>query len=387
VQTCPASLQIGIKNTFVHIEEACDDEQPKFSKRVTSDVTHDRGARCVESLNQKQLSAECAKAECAWETCIVERSNPPASEGEPEAEPLDANGHRNSVVFEDAMAVKVRIDEFGVKVEEHTFVQPEWSAGSVGHTTGDCKPCAWFWKGGACMRGTTCTFCHVCGEGEMRRRKREKRAASRHGLAGIQTAETLASVNGENWEDDGLYNIEDNTSELWTTADSGVSPSCAFDADYEDSMPTDPDDFGKSRGPAISMPYCKPSLPGAHEQLPAGVLPPPQSYANCFSEDAQLRPNLLVSRSSGSSGRSSGVSELTDLHIIEPHASIGSVGHDKGVCRPCVWFWRPTVSCNKGPLCEYCHLCDEGALKRSLDSKKRNWRKPHTKQIPVPTWI
>lgn len=62
-----------------------------------------------------------------------------------------------------------------------------------------------------------------------------------------------------------------------------------------------------------------------------------------------------------------------------PQESAGSVGHSQGLCRPCVWFWRPT-SCSKGSSCEYCHMCDEGAVARAVASKKA-MRKHKTKTV------
>jgi len=48
------------------------------------------------------------------------------------------------------------------------------SAGSLGHYVGDCKPCAFQFKGG-CQIGAACTFCHLCDQEEKRRRKKEAR--------------------------------------------------------------------------------------------------------------------------------------------------------------------------------------------------------------------
>lgn len=48
-----------------------------------------------------------------------------------------------------------------------------WSAGSIGHEAGYCKPCAFLWKDG-CKDGAACDFCHLCPPGEQKRRKREK---------------------------------------------------------------------------------------------------------------------------------------------------------------------------------------------------------------------
>jgi hypothetical protein len=51
---------------------------------------------------------------------------------------------------------------------------PEWpSVGSVGHFSGQCKPCVHFHKKG-CMNGTDCAFCHLCDAGEVKRRQSKK---------------------------------------------------------------------------------------------------------------------------------------------------------------------------------------------------------------------
>lgn len=52
------------------------------------------------------------------------------------------------------------------------------SVGSAGHSTGDCKPCAFFHSKG-CGNGTRCTFCHVCGPDEKKRRRVEKKQQKR----------------------------------------------------------------------------------------------------------------------------------------------------------------------------------------------------------------
>merc|ERR1712187_598079 len=49
------------------------------------------------------------------------------------------------------------------------------SIGSLGHDTGDCKPCAFFLTKG-CENGTNCKFCHLCDAGEKKRRFKAKKA-------------------------------------------------------------------------------------------------------------------------------------------------------------------------------------------------------------------
>jgi len=51
---------------------------------------------------------------------------------------------------------------------------PSASVGSALHSTGTCKPCAWFWKPESCQWGVECGHCHLCPEGELRRRKKDK---------------------------------------------------------------------------------------------------------------------------------------------------------------------------------------------------------------------
>mmetsp|Transcript_22128 Transcript_22128/g.66507 ORF Transcript_22128/g.66507 Transcript_22128/m.66507 type:complete len:393 (-) Transcript_22128:172-1350(-) len=52
---------------------------------------------------------------------------------------------------------------------------PVVSLGSLLHSQGRCRPCAWLHKSAeGCRHGQQCEFCHLCGPGELKRRKREK---------------------------------------------------------------------------------------------------------------------------------------------------------------------------------------------------------------------
>jgi hypothetical protein len=60
-------------------------------------------------------------------------------------------------------------------------VAVEWaeslpSVGASLHASGQCKPCAWFWKPEGCRWGAECCHCHLCPEGELRRRKKSRQA-------------------------------------------------------------------------------------------------------------------------------------------------------------------------------------------------------------------
>jgi hypothetical protein len=56
------------------------------------------------------------------------------------------------------------------------------SHGSVMHTLGNCRPCAWFHKEKGCQNGRECNYCHVCTDGELKSRKKNKQVAMRLGL-------------------------------------------------------------------------------------------------------------------------------------------------------------------------------------------------------------
>jgi len=57
--------------------------------------------------------------------------------------------------------------------------QPQWSRGSEGHETRACAPCAFYWKEKGCSSGADCTFCHLCGPGEKKKRQKEKKVVWR----------------------------------------------------------------------------------------------------------------------------------------------------------------------------------------------------------------
>jgi hypothetical protein len=57
--------------------------------------------------------------------------------------------------------------------------QPEWSLGSDLHGSGECRPCAWFWRPQGCTNGSECRHCHLCPAGEVKARRKSKLATLR----------------------------------------------------------------------------------------------------------------------------------------------------------------------------------------------------------------
>jgi len=51
--------------------------------------------------------------------------------------------------------------------------------GSLLHSTGQCRPCAWFYKPVGCQGDSDCGFCHLCPEGALKAKKKMKLAKKR----------------------------------------------------------------------------------------------------------------------------------------------------------------------------------------------------------------
>eukprot|EP00929_Paragymnodinium_shiwhaense_P070819 TRINITY_DN3594_c0_g1_i1.p1 TRINITY_DN3594_c0_g1~~TRINITY_DN3594_c0_g1_i1.p1 ORF type:complete len:245 (-),score=32.12 TRINITY_DN3594_c0_g1_i1:433-1167(-) len=68
------------------------------------------------------------------------------------------------------------------------------SSGSALHSYGKCSPCAWFWKAKGCRSGLECTFCHLCPQDELKKRKRAKVDAIRCGMLEPAIRQVYAGV-------------------------------------------------------------------------------------------------------------------------------------------------------------------------------------------------
>merc|ERR1719491_255952 len=49
--------------------------------------------------------------------------------------------------------------------------------------------------------------------------------------------------------------------------------------------------------------------------------------------------------------------------------SIGSMGHNRGLCRPC-GFVHSRNGCSSGASCKFCHLCPVGSIERQRKMKR-----------------
>jgi len=111
----------------------------------------------------------------APELVVLSNSPPPPPTGLPRAVggevPRDAKLSKGQARH--ASALSRRAEQAQQLVETFGLGSPELpTIGSVAHTFGKCKPCAFVYKKG-CSNGTGCEFCHLCEPGEKRRRLQE----------------------------------------------------------------------------------------------------------------------------------------------------------------------------------------------------------------------
>mmetsp|Transcript_18169 Transcript_18169/g.31899 ORF Transcript_18169/g.31899 Transcript_18169/m.31899 type:complete len:342 (-) Transcript_18169:75-1100(-) len=206
------------------------------------------------------------------------------------------------------------------------------SVGSALHGTGQCKPCAWFWKPQSCANGRDCLHCHLCPNTAIKTRKKlmlayKKESELRREPAGLD----------------------------------------ALSSPQASSAITNPTLLGSSRslqGSALhGTGECKPCAWVWHEK---GC----KNGKDC--EYCHLCPQgeLKVRRKQK-------LQVLRGVSSEQPEAeeecpSVGSAAHESGACRPCAWFWKPE-GCKNGKECKHCHLCPEGELRRKRTEKRHSF--------------
>mmetsp|Transcript_82465 Transcript_82465/g.163695 ORF Transcript_82465/g.163695 Transcript_82465/m.163695 type:complete len:808 (-) Transcript_82465:404-2827(-) len=231
------------------------------------------------------------------------------------------------------------------------------SIGSSTHGTGQCRPCAWFWKPQGCQNGADCRHCHLCREGEIKARKKLKAESLR-----IQPDGDSSDVQQEaeeQPEDDGT---------------AAISPPPGL-AEPETPQATDG---------GISVGSTK---HGGGECRPCAWFWKPQGCRNgadcchchlCPAGELKVRKKekadtLRQERVEEQQAQEHACAEMMQFHQAmnpfclpmvppAPLPSLGSALHGTGMCRPCAWFWKPQ-GCGNGMDCCHCHLCPEGEIK------------------------
>lgn len=132
--------QLKVKNTFIDGTESDDEDRPPMLKRKT--------------MPYPLRSFEPEVAEQIDEGQLVQVGTP--------EEPSPA-----------------AVDVIMTIIEPLETRQPGFSKGSELHGSGNCKPCAWFWRPQGCANGVDCEHCHQCTAAELRARKKAKKLTKR----------------------------------------------------------------------------------------------------------------------------------------------------------------------------------------------------------------
>jgi len=294
------------------------------------------------------------------------------------------------------------------------------SLGSALHDSGECRPCAWFWKLQGCQNGRECRHCHLCPDGEIKVRKKEKLGSLRQ-----EMKEKLGGWRPEKQQSE-EHQPQQQAEELGQDA-LLLSQACA-PAPRPLCLPIVPPaiipppalpSVGSSlHGTGMCRPcawFWKPQGCGnglncchchlcpegeikARRKMKAAVLrhhgavhdPLEVQQEHLGQWDFQWGPqgqvadelylNLLQDQYSdlsvtGETETSPSFTEGTSGSPLSPPVpldlsasldllppSTGSALHASGKCRPCTWFWKPT-GCLNGQACAHCHLCPDGELK------------------------
>eukprot|EP00928_Gymnodinium_smaydae_P018874 TRINITY_DN17194_c0_g2_i1.p1 TRINITY_DN17194_c0_g2~~TRINITY_DN17194_c0_g2_i1.p1 ORF type:complete len:267 (+),score=26.11 TRINITY_DN17194_c0_g2_i1:35-835(+) len=62
----------------------------------------------------------------------------------------------------------------------------QWSLGATYHDAGQCLPCGFAWRPGGCTKGEGCPFCHMCEQGTIQQRRKERKKAARERMRAEQ---------------------------------------------------------------------------------------------------------------------------------------------------------------------------------------------------------
>eukprot|EP00930_Biecheleria_cincta_P001460 TRINITY_DN1025_c0_g1_i1.p1 TRINITY_DN1025_c0_g1~~TRINITY_DN1025_c0_g1_i1.p1 ORF type:complete len:399 (-),score=86.32 TRINITY_DN1025_c0_g1_i1:143-1273(-) len=246
------------------------------------------------------------------------------------------------------------------------------SIGSRLHGTGECKPCAWFWKPQGCQNDKDCLHCHLCPRNAIKDRKK-LHAAVRKEIAqvpqqvepsGILEAESKAEKDGTEIEE-GAQFVD--TSELRLRGKpskgsllhgTGECKPCAWfwhPKGCENDEECEFCHFCPLGELKVRRKQRVQQLRGGYDE----------------SVDSPKYVSLPAALPADGSGKPSDTSTqvLNDARpTAQAQVSVGSAPHGTGECKPCAWFWKPG-GCQNGKECLHCHLCPDGELRRKKKEK------------------
>lgn len=279
------------------------------------------------------------------------------------------------------------------------------SKGSAGHGSGECKPCAWFWKPQGCTNGAACLRCHACPAGEIKNRRKKQLQMMKLGMSeeALLLAEdevptsvpssavvtprippssmlgpllppptppSLASLSWKPLPPPPAWSVEDSDSPLQPK--SNVETRCSQTPYCENVFAGDSDqdvDWGVPPGlgfekfqPPVPPPKAPPVLSSLRsgEQITCekAVLPPQRDVLHHEAVLAQTSQDVQPQQ----------LALQGELPTDASCPSLGSALHAAGTCTPCAWFWK-SQGCQNGLKCGRCHLCPKGEVRLRKKAK------------------
>mmetsp|Transcript_43083 Transcript_43083/g.109499 ORF Transcript_43083/g.109499 Transcript_43083/m.109499 type:complete len:512 (-) Transcript_43083:565-2100(-) len=207
---------------------------------------------------------------------------------------------------------------------------PAESAGSMLHSSGQCRPCAWFYKPKGCENGAECRHCHLCPEGEIRERRKVKVTMLKKHIAQEQEMDIERAICAVQKYQEAMLAASWQAQAMWEAA--AVTAAVVAEAD------------------PLSSPMAAAALAAA-------------SAAASPMAASPLSIHLPADPFAGAS----------PVAGLEGLPSTGSALHVLGKCRPCAWFWK-SQGCQNGAACAHCHLCPQGELKERKRIKESAMR-------------
>jgi len=209
-----SSIQWSVKNTFIEPEPADQGNTNLKKWYYSSDLTHARDSNTrfyvqtfVEKLfaarsRRRFAEAPAASPEVSDHECEDEQENTtqqavedgqhPSSGSEAVVEDPSAGSEEETLEERQHMSVSSEVVVAktsecsqhpsvgsGAVTDEKLDNSQFPSVGSKDHHKGTCSPCAHFWRPSSCSKQSSCEFCHLCPDGEHKRRKQEKIKALR----------------------------------------------------------------------------------------------------------------------------------------------------------------------------------------------------------------
>jgi len=237
------------------------------------------------------------------------------------------------------------------------------SRGSALHSTGECQPCAWFWRPDGCHNGKECGRCHLCPEGEIKARKKKKITMMRLGLVTPKNASPM------------IDQFEPRKVDLGTISSLREEVGFAMGASLSEHA-------GKvqrsSASPLKKVAFLPVKLCASADYATGEQSSSPEhDCSTAYGPEEEGTTSGASAAGSASDDEAPAAASRSGAMVPLPPGlqaplgtpSHGSALHRAGTCLPCARFWR-TGGCQSGKDCSYCHLCPDGSLKKLERSKR-----------------